>query len=83
VEYQIDPSDDDENAPDSIRVNREFDSNKIEESDLHSEKHNDPRISTFRGISIDSSGEDENASDSIRVNRVCDSNVIISVSLFS
>jgi hypothetical protein len=49
----IDLSDEYENADDSIRSNREFDSNEIDESDLQSEKHDDPRISTFRGISID------------------------------
>jgi hypothetical protein len=45
--------DDDENALDSIRFNREFDSNEIDESDLQSAKHDDPRISTLHGISID------------------------------
>jgi hypothetical protein len=42
-----------ENADDSIRVNREFDSNEIDESDVHSEKHDEQRISTLRGITID------------------------------
>jgi hypothetical protein len=41
------PSDENENADDSIRFNREFDSNEMEESDLQSEKHDNPRISTF------------------------------------
>jgi hypothetical protein len=45
--------DEDENAFDSIRVNREFDSNEIDESDWQFSKHDNPRISTFRGISID------------------------------
>jgi hypothetical protein len=36
----------------SIILSRESDSNEIDESNLQSEKHNDPRISTFRGISI-------------------------------
>jgi hypothetical protein len=49
----IDLSDYDENADDSIRVNREFDLNEIDESDSHSQKHDDPKISTFRGITID------------------------------
>jgi hypothetical protein len=31
-------------------------------SDLHWEKHDDPRISTLQGITIDSSDENENAS---------------------
>jgi hypothetical protein len=44
-------------------------------------KHDDPRISTLREISIHWSDENENAPDSIRINRVCDSNVIISVFL--
>jgi hypothetical protein len=46
----------------------------MDESDSQDEKHDDPRISTFRGISIDSSDEYENASDSIRVNPDPDSN---------
>jgi hypothetical protein len=48
-------------------VKCEFDSNVINKSDLHHEKHFDPRISTLFGIKIDSSDECENASDSIRV----------------
>jgi hypothetical protein len=48
----IDSSDDDENADDSIRVNRESDSNEIDESDLQDEKHDEPRISTSRPSSI-------------------------------
>jgi hypothetical protein len=43
-------SDEYENAYDSIRVNREFDSNEIDESYSQHVKHDDPRISTFRGI---------------------------------
>jgi hypothetical protein len=49
----IDWSDDDENAADSIRVKCEFDSNVIDGSDLHFEKHVDPTISTLRRIKID------------------------------
>jgi hypothetical protein len=49
----IDSADENENAPDSIRINREFVSNEIDASDLQSVKHDDPRISIFRGISID------------------------------
>jgi hypothetical protein len=41
----IDWSDDDENTNDSIRVNREFASNKIDESDLQFEKQFEQRIS--------------------------------------
>jgi hypothetical protein len=48
----IDLSDDDENASDSIRVNRESVSNEIDESDLQYEKHFEQRISTNRGIII-------------------------------
>jgi hypothetical protein len=60
----------------SRRFNREFDSNEIDESDLQSRKHDDPRISTFRGISIDPSDEHSNISDSIRFNREFDLNEI-------
>jgi hypothetical protein len=73
---KIDSSDEDENASDSIRVNREFDSNEIDESDLQSEKQFESRISTFLGIMIDSSDENENTSDSIRVKCEFDSNTI-------
>jgi hypothetical protein len=48
----IDSSDEDENAEDSIRVNLEFDSNEIDESDLHNEKHLEPRFSISDEISI-------------------------------
>jgi hypothetical protein len=48
----------------------------IDESDSHCEKHFDPRLSTFLGITIDSSDEYENVSDSIRVKHESDSNVI-------
>jgi hypothetical protein len=69
---KIDSSDEDENASDSIRVNREFDSNVIHESELQDEKHVDPRISTLLGIKIDSSDDHESASDSIRLKRAFD-----------
>jgi hypothetical protein len=42
-----------ENAFESIRVNRDSDSNEIDESDLQHEKHSEQRISTLRGIMID------------------------------
>jgi hypothetical protein len=42
--------DEDKNADDSIRVNRELDSNEIDESNLQHEKHEQPRISIFDGI---------------------------------
>jgi hypothetical protein len=61
----IDLSDDSANASGSTRINREFDSNEIDESDPQFKKQNDPRISTFRGISIDLSDDCRNASDSI------------------
>jgi hypothetical protein len=41
---KIDSSDENENAPDSIRVKCEFDSNVIDENDLQCEKQLDPRI---------------------------------------
>jgi hypothetical protein len=49
----IDSSDENENASDSIRVNREFEANVIDESEPQDEKHFDPRISTVQGITID------------------------------
>jgi hypothetical protein len=49
----IDLSDENENADDSIRINLEFDSNVIDESDLPNEKHSEPIISTLFGINID------------------------------
>jgi hypothetical protein len=70
----IDLSDEYENADDSIRINREFDSNEIDERDLQQKKDDDPRIATFRGISIDSSDEFENASDPIPINPEDNSN---------
>jgi hypothetical protein len=50
---KIEPSDERENASDSIRVKCECDSNLIDESDLQYEKHFDLRISTLLGIKID------------------------------
>jgi hypothetical protein len=58
-----------EHGDDSIRFNCEFNSNEIDESEQQDEKHDDPRISTFRGIEIDRSDEDENIFNSIRFNR--------------
>jgi hypothetical protein len=46
----IDCSHENENAFDSIRINREFDSNEIDESDLQSEKYDDPIFSNEPGI---------------------------------
>jgi hypothetical protein len=60
----------------SICLSRESASKEIDESDLQDEKHDDSRISTFRGISIDLSDDRENACDSIRCNREFDSNEI-------
>jgi hypothetical protein len=48
----IDRSDENENESDSIRSNREFDSNEMDESDLQREKYDEPRISISRGIVI-------------------------------
>jgi hypothetical protein len=53
-----------------------LDSNEIDQCDLQDEKHDDPRISAFRGILIHSSNEPENASNSIRFNSECQSNEI-------
>jgi hypothetical protein len=53
----IDSNDDCENASDSIRVKREFDSNVIDESEKQYEKHSDPRISIFLPISITDDSE--------------------------
>jgi hypothetical protein len=44
-------NDDFENADDSIRINCEFNSNTIDESDVHLQKHEQPRISIFLRIS--------------------------------
>jgi hypothetical protein len=46
----IDRSEDFQNTSDSIRANREFDSNETDLSDLHPEKHFEQRISISRGI---------------------------------
>jgi hypothetical protein len=46
----------------------------IDESELHHEKREELRISTFLGIKIDLSDEFENVDDSIRLNREFDSN---------
>jgi hypothetical protein len=54
---------------DSIRVNREFDSNEIDKSDSQNEKHFEQRISPLDGRTIDLSDGYENTDDSIRVNR--------------
>jgi hypothetical protein len=50
-EIPISSSDDHANAECSIRFNREFDSNEIDESDSQYEKHDDPRISISEQIS--------------------------------
>jgi hypothetical protein len=60
----------------TICINREFDSNEIDESARQYEKHDETRISTLLEITIDSSDDCENASDSIRINRKFDSNEI-------
>jgi hypothetical protein len=48
----FDSSDEYENASDSIRLKRAFDSNVIDEGDSQNEKQFDPRISVFLPISI-------------------------------
>jgi hypothetical protein len=47
-----------------MRVNCEFDSNEMDESDLQYEKHDEARISTLLGITIDVSADSKNVSDS-------------------
>jgi hypothetical protein len=49
----IDRNDEDENERDSIRLNLEPVSQERNESCPHWKKHDEPRISTLRGISID------------------------------
>jgi hypothetical protein len=72
----IDLSVDFENADDPIRITREFDLNEMDESDLHSRKHDEPRILTLLGMTIDLSDDHENASDSIYINSEFDSKEI-------
>jgi hypothetical protein len=47
---KIDSSDEYEKANGSIRINREFDSNKIDVSDLHDEKHFEQKSSILLGM---------------------------------
>jgi hypothetical protein len=63
------------NACVSIRDNLDPDSNITEESDLQSEKHHPPKISTDEGIMISIKTVPENAALSIRDNLDPDSNV--------
>jgi hypothetical protein len=49
----IDARDENANADDSIRVNRDSDSNEIDESNPQDEKQHEQRISTLRGIMMD------------------------------
>jgi hypothetical protein len=46
----------------------------MDEGDFHSQKHDEPRISTLLGRTIDRSDDSENAFDLIRINREFDSN---------
>jgi hypothetical protein len=59
-----------------IPLNLEPGSNELDESEQQPEKHNEQRISTFRGMVVGSSDDHENADDSTRVNRESDSNEI-------
>jgi hypothetical protein len=54
-----------------MRRSRESFSNETDESNLQYEKHDEQRISTFRGIVIDLRAESENAFDSMH--RSCES----------
>jgi hypothetical protein len=48
----------------------------IDKSDVQPKKHDEPIISTLRGITIDESDGSESAHDSIRLKCESDSNVI-------
>jgi hypothetical protein len=50
-----------EKARDSMPFSRESSLNEIEESDLQSKKHFEPRVSTLPGMTIDRNKNDENA----------------------
>jgi hypothetical protein len=63
----------DENAEDSILRNNEHDSIETDERELQLWKQEEPRISTFRGMTIDGREELENAEDSILRNNEHDS----------
>jgi hypothetical protein len=54
---KIDLRDENANAPESILIKCEFNSNVIDEIDSQFEKQFGPRISTFTGIKIDLSDE--------------------------
>jgi hypothetical protein len=60
----------------SIRFNPDFDSNDIDESLSHDEKHHEQSILTLRGITIDSNEDNGNVDNSIRFNIEFDSNEI-------
>jgi hypothetical protein len=59
-----------------MRLSRELFSNEIDESELQHGKHDEQRISKFRGIVIDLKAESENAYDSMRLSRESFSNEI-------
>jgi hypothetical protein len=61
-EITIDLSNEHENADDSIRINREFDSNEMVERELHRAKQDERKISTLRGIRIAPISGDDGAS---------------------
>jgi hypothetical protein len=63
----LDWSDENENVSNSIRANREFDSNVIDGSESQCEKDFDPKTSRLRGHKIDWSDDSSNACDSILV----------------
>jgi hypothetical protein len=65
----IDRTDENENARDSIRANRESLWNVMNESKLQDEKQSEPSTSTRHGISIDSRDELKNAKDSMCLSR--------------
>jgi hypothetical protein len=70
----IDWSDDFENAHDSIRVHRDGDSNNVDESERHSEKHDEQRISTLHKTLGNWSDDFQSVYESICVYGLRDSN---------
>jgi hypothetical protein len=77
----MDSSDENENAVDIIRIDREVGPNEIDENDLHCEKQRAPRTSILPGIKIDLRDENKNAVNPIRISREGDSNEIHEIDL--
>jgi hypothetical protein len=62
------------NTRDSMHFSCEFDSNKIDESDLQWEKQDQQRISSFHEMTIETSEEEQETEDSMRFSCEFDSN---------